>query len=216
MQSAVILAGGKSTRMGRNKALLDFGGEPLIGRLRGILKKAFDEVLISANESGIYQFLGVPVVPDVFIEAGSLAGIHAGLLRSQAQSCFFVACDMPFVNIELVRFLHGFTNDYDVVIPQSRLDNDSRTGLEPLHAFYSRNCIPHVEEQLHCGDPKIIDFFPRVKVREVTVDEMRQLDPEGLSYFNINTQEKYELAKKALAVMGGSNPKSAITAVQDN
>ncbi|MBI5118539.1 molybdenum cofactor guanylyltransferase [Candidatus Poribacteria bacterium] len=210
MQSAVILAGGKSTRMGRNKALLDFGGETLIGRLHGILKKAFDEVLISANEPGIYRFLGVPVVPDVFIEAGSLAGIHAGLLRSQAQLCFFVACDMPFVNMELVRLLHRFTNDYDVVIPQSRFDNDSRTGLEPLHAFYSRDCIPYIEEQLRRGDPRIIDFFPHVKVREVTVEEMRTLDPQGLSYFNINTQEKYELAKKTLATKRDSNPKSKI------
>ncbi|MBI4832753.1 MAG: molybdenum cofactor guanylyltransferase [Candidatus Lindowbacteria bacterium] len=199
MESAVILAGGKSTRMGRNKALLDFGGETLIGRLYGLLKKAFDEVLISANEPGIYDFLGAPITHDVFVEAGSLAGIHAGLLRSRAQSCFFVACDMPFVNIELVRFLYEFTSDYDVVIPQSRFDNDSRTGLEPLHAFYSRRCVPHIEEQLRRGDPKIIDFFPYVRVREVTVEEMRPFDPEGLSYFNVNTQEKYELARARLA-----------------
>lgn len=198
MESAVILAGGKSTRMGRNKALLDFGGEPLIGRLHRILKEAFREVLISANDAETYEFLGAPVVPDVFTVGGSLAGIHSCLLRSQAEHCFFAACDMPFVNVELVRYLDRFTDDYDVVIPLSK------AGLEPLHSFYSRRCIPHIERQLETGNLKVIDFFRHVRVREVTLDEMRACDPEEMSYFNINTQEKYELARARLNEQGAS------------
>ena len=196
MESAVILAGGKSRRMGRNKALLDFGGETLIERLYGILKSAFEEVLISANDPETYEFLGAQVVQDVFGAGGSLAGIHAALLHSRGESCFFVACDMPFVNLDLVRYLNQFADGYEVVIPMSR------NGLEPLHSFYSRRCVPHIEQQLGRGNLKIIDFFPHVSVREVTLDEMRECDPEEMSYFNINTQEKYEAAVARLRDRG--------------
>ena len=185
MESAVILAGGKSTRMGRNKALLDFGGETLIGRLYRTLQGAFHEVFISANDARTYEFLGAPVIPDVFPDGGSLAGIHAGLVHSSAARCFFVACDMPFVNVDLVRFLYTFTGDHDVVIPVSR------SGLEPLHSFYSKDCIPHIEEQLESGNLKVIDFYHRIRMREVGLDEMCTYDSQELSYFNINTQEKY-------------------------
>jgi molybdopterin-guanine dinucleotide biosynthesis protein A len=195
MKSAVILAGGKSRRMGRNKALLDFGGERLIQRVHRILKGAFDEVLISAPNDGTYGFLSAPVVPDVYESGGSLAGIHAGLLRSRSESCFFVACDMPFLNIELIRYLDGFTSEYDLVIPMSR------NGLEPLHAFYAKSCLPHMERQLKEGNLKVIDFFDRINVREVTVDEAREYDPDEMSYFNINTQEKFELAVAKLEQM---------------
>jgi molybdopterin-guanine dinucleotide biosynthesis protein A len=192
MESAVILAGGKSTRMGRNKALLDLEGETLIGRVYRILKKAFSEVLISANDVETYGFLGAPIVRDAFAAGGSLAGIHAGLLNSRGEHCFFLACDMPFVNIELIQYLNRFIDDYDVVIPVSR------SGPEPLHSFYSRHCIPYIEEQLESGNLKIIDFFHRVRMREVSVEEMREYDPEELSYFNINTREKFERAKSRL------------------
>jgi molybdopterin-guanine dinucleotide biosynthesis protein A len=192
MESAVILAGGKSVRMGRNKALLDFGGETLIERVYRILQDVFQEVLISANDAEAYAFVGAPIVHDVFDSASSLAGIHAGLLRCRAEHCFFAACDMPFLNADLVRYLGRFAGDFDVVIPVSQ------NGLEPLHSFYSRRCIPHIEEQLERGNPKIIDFFDRVRVREVSLDEVRKVDPEELSCFNINTPEKYESAKKRL------------------
>lgn len=198
MESAVILAGGKSTRMGRNKALLDFGGETLIERVFRILRGAFEEVIVSANDTQAYEFLGARVVCDVFANAGSLAGIHSGLVHARGQHCFVVACDMPFVNVELVRYLHGFTNEFDVVIPQSRYGEHSRTGLEPLHSFYSRRCIPHIEEQLRSNNLRIIDFFDHVSVRRVTIDEVRACDPEELSYFNINTPEKYERARARL------------------
>ena len=196
MESAVILAGGKSTRMGRNKALLDFGGEPLIARLCGILKEGFREVVISANDPETYEFLSVPVIRDVYAAGGSLAGIHAGLLHSRTQYCFFVACDMPFVNIELVRYLARFAKDFDIVIPVSK------NGLEPLHSFYSRDCIPHIEKQMKTKNLKIMDFFPCVKVREISLDEMRICDPECLSYFNVNTPEKYQLARDRLEKPG--------------
>ena len=192
MESAVILAGGKSVRMGRNKALLDFEGETLIGRVYRILKQAFDEILISANEPEMYDFLGAPVVQDVYTSGGSLAGIHAGLLNSRAKHCFFLACDMPFVNVELVRYLYRLTGDYDLVIPISR------SGPEPLHSFYSRRCISYIEQQLEDGNLRIIDFFHRIRMREVSFEEMREYDPQELSYFNINTQEKYDLAKTRL------------------
>jgi len=188
MESAVILAGGKSVRMGRNKALLEFGGETLIERLYRTLKEVFREVLISVNDPEAYAFLDAPVVRDIYEDGGSLAGVHAGLSHCRAESCFFLACDMPFVEVGLIRYLERYAADYDIVIPVSR------SGLEPLHSFYSRRCLPYIEEQLDSGNLKIIDFFPLVIMREVGVDEMHEFDPDELSYFNINTQEKYELA----------------------
>lgn len=196
MESAVILAGGKSRRMGRNKALLEFGGETLIQRLYRTLEGAFDEVLISANDPDTYGFLDAPFVPDIYEAGGCLAGIHAGLLRARGESCFFAACDMPFVNIDLVRYLSRFSGEYDVVVPVSR------SGLEPLHAFYSRSCLPHIERQLDEGNLKVIDFFDKIRAREVTVDEMSEYDPHELSYFNINTQADYDFAVKS----GESSP----------
>jgi molybdopterin-guanine dinucleotide biosynthesis protein A len=192
METAVILAGGKSSRIGRNKALLDFGGEPLIGRIHRILKQGFQHVLISANDEDTYKFLGAPVIPDIFPGGGSLAGIHSGLLTCPSPHCFFVACDMPFINIELVRYLHRLIDTYAVVIPVSD------QGYEPLHAFYSRQCLSHIQNQLEHGNLKIIDFFPLVKLREIKRDELRLYDPEELSYFNINTTDKYEHAKRRL------------------
>ncbi len=192
MESAVILAGGKSIRMGRNKALLEFGGETLIERLYRTLKEAFREVLVSANDPEVYTFLDAPVIPDIYEDGGSLAGVHAGLSLCRAEYCFFLACDMPFVDVGLIRHLDRYADDYDIVIPVSR------NGLEPLHSFYSRRCLPYIEEQLDSGNLKIIDFFPLVRMREVGVDEMHEFDPDELSYFNINTQEKYELAIEKL------------------
>jgi molybdopterin-guanine dinucleotide biosynthesis protein A len=192
METAVILAGGKSTRMGRDKALLDFGGEPLIARLYRILKEDFREVAVSTNTPKVYDFLGAPVIEDAFPGGGSLAGIHAGLLGSRTEPCFFAACDMPFVNMKLVRYLRQLADDYDLVVPVSR------SGLEPLHSFYSRGCLLHIEQQLKQGNPKIIDFFPHVNVREVSLDEMCPYDPAEISYFNINTREEYELALNRL------------------
>jgi molybdopterin-guanine dinucleotide biosynthesis protein A len=191
MESAVILAGGKSLRMGRNKALLELGGETLIRRLYSSLDTAFDEVLISANDPETYDFLDAAFVPDIYEAGGCLAGLHAGLLSARGESCFFAACDMPFVNIDLVRYLGSFSAEYDLVVPVSR------SGLEPLHAFYSRSCLPHIERQLDEGNLKIIDFFDKVRVREVTVDEMSEYDPHELSHFNINTQADYDFALKS-------------------
>ncbi|RJP25884.1 MAG: molybdenum cofactor guanylyltransferase [Candidatus Abyssobacteria bacterium SURF_5] len=195
MESAVILAGGKSTRIGQNKALLDFGGESLIGRIYRILKSAFNDVFVSANDKDIYKFLGAPVIPDAFPGGGSLAGIHAGLLACASAHCFFVACDMPFINIELIRRLHGLIDGYDVIIPVSTV------GYEPLHAFYSRQCLPHIQQQLEQRNLKVIDFFSQVRIREVKRTELQGCDPSELSYFNINTKDKYELALRRLKTM---------------
>jgi molybdopterin-guanine dinucleotide biosynthesis protein A len=192
MEAAVILSGGKSSRMGQNKALLDLGGEPLIERVYRILKPGFRQVAISANDPETYAFLGIPVIRDVFEVGGSLAGIHAGLLHFRTKHCFFAACDMPFLNLALVRYLGRLAEDFDVVIPSSR------NGPEPLHSFYSRDCVPYIEQMLEVENLKIIDLFPHVRVREVGTEEMQSYDPQGLSYFNINTPEKYESAKDML------------------
>ncbi len=184
--TAIILAGGKSRRMGSPKALLRFGDKTFIEHQVSILRKIFDEILISANDSSLYKNLNLPIVPDIIPEKGPLGGISAGLIRATSFHAFVVACDMPFIREEVILYLKGLTDDYDAVVPQT-----SR-GLEPMHAFYSRNCIEPMQRCIHEGRLRIIDFLPEVRVRIVDTKEFAGLDTSAQSLVNLNTVEEYK------------------------
>lgn len=186
--AGVILAGGKSTRMGRNKAVLEIGGKRLIDRLVEGLGALFPEVLIVANVRGLYEDLGIPVVPDLIADRGSLGGIYTATATVSRPWAFVVACDMPFFNPPLIRYLASLTPGYDVVMP--RLDD-----WEPLHALYAKTCLPPMERALHSGDLKIVRFLPEVRVRGVPRDELATYDPKGMSFFNMNTPEEFAQAE---------------------
>ena len=193
-RTAIILAGGQSRRMGQDKALLDVGGQPLIQRVIDRLGGHFSDILISG--AGYEQF-GLPVVPDAYEGAGSLGGICSAVAASPTDHAFVVACDMPFVNLELIRHLETFTDSHDVVI--ARLER----GLETLHAFYSKGCVPAMRRSIEGGDLKIISFFDAVRVKVIEPDDWRRLDPEGLSFFNVNTPAEYD---RALALLHERRP----------
>ncbi|MFO0793830.1 MAG: molybdenum cofactor guanylyltransferase [Candidatus Brocadiaceae bacterium] len=184
--TAIILAGGKSRRMGSPKALLRFGDKTFIEHQVSVLRKIFDEILISANDGALYKTLNLPIVPDIIPGKGPLGGISAGLIRATSSHAFVVACDMPFINEEVILYLKGLIDDYDVVVPQT-----SR-GLEPMHAFYSRNCIKPMQRCIQDGRLRIIDFFPEVKVRIVDTREFAGLDTSAQSLLNLNTVEEYK------------------------
>jgi molybdopterin-guanine dinucleotide biosynthesis protein A len=188
--TGVIQAGGKSTRMGgQPKALMDLGGRRIIERVAGVLAGAVDDLLIVTNMPELYAFLGLPMVPDVYPDHGSLGGIYSGLKAASGGAAFTVACDMPFLRREVVRLVVEHAPLGDVVIP--------RVGdqYETMHAAYQKSCLPHMEERLLAGRLKIVGFFDKVRV--VVIDEAeiaRYVDP-AVVFMNVNTPEELERAR---------------------
>lgn len=188
-----ILAGGKSRRFGRNKSIECFRGERLIERQVRILRSLFPEVMIVTNTPELYLDLDVTVVQDIIPGLGPLGGIYTGLLFAHGGSIFVTAVDMPFLQPAVIsRMLEVFPG-HDVVIP--------RLGdyLEPLHGMYSPRCLASVKRMLDREELQVVRFFPSVKTAYLDEEEIRRLDPEGLSFFNINTPE--DMAK-AMEILG--------------
>lgn len=183
--TAVILAGGNSSRMKSNKALLPYSGELFIERIHRQLAELFREVILVTNTPEIYRFLPCRIVQDIYPAKCSLAGIHAGLAHSANPYIFTVACDMPYLNPGLIRLILSRRNGFDVVIPESE------GGLEPLHALYGKGCLPAMEKALAGGCGRIVDCFDPQKVAVVSREDVAGLDPAFLSFRNINTPEEY-------------------------
>ena len=183
--SAVILAGGNSSRMKSNKALLPFCGELFIERIYRQMSILFRDVILVTNTPELYRFLPCSTTPDIFPGMGSLAGIHAGLSNSETPYVFAVACDMPHLNEALIRHILAKIDGQDVVIPESD------GGLEPLHAVYGKGGLPIMEEALSMGNRKIIACCNRLNTTVITREEVGKIDPGFLSFRNINTPEDY-------------------------
>jgi len=183
--TGVILAGGNSSRMKSNKAFLPFRGELFIERIYRKLSALFREVLLVTNNPEFYRFLCCPTVPDVYPGMGSLAGIHAGLLNSKTPFVFVVACDMPYLNPGLIRFLVASLEGQELIIPESD------EGLEPLHAVYNKSALPTMEQALRAGDGKMMTCCARLQSRVISRDTVATLDPGFRSFRNINTPEDF-------------------------
>lgn len=183
--TGVILAGGESRRMGCDKSLLPVDGARFIDHIYRRMASLFDEVLVVTNSPGLYQDLPCRKVPDIYYAKGSLAGIHSGLCHARNQQVFVVACDMPLLSSAVIRQLALSAPAAEVVIARNG------KGVEPLHARYAKSCLPAIEAVLDRGSRRIVDFFPAVRVHELPAVEFLPLDPEGLSFRNINTPEEY-------------------------
>jgi len=181
--AGVILAGGRSSRFGENKALAVVKGETLIERAVRTLDALFDSCLIVTNEPRVYSFLGLPTVEDMVKGLGPLGGIHTALRTIHEPYAFVVACDMPELNPRLIHLLVGLRHNYDVVVP--RIDG----WLEALHAVYSKQCTEPIESLISSGFRQVIRFFPEVRVRYVDRKEVEEADPALESFFNINTHD---------------------------
>jgi len=190
--SLIILAGGRSRRLGLDKALLRLDEETLLETTVKKVATLSDEVIVAGGPLP-YPLPGARLVADVHPGCGPLGGIHAGLAVASNFHSLVVACDMPFLNVGLLRYLMEMAPGHDVVIP--RLGDK----LEPLHALYSKNCLGPIEGLIERGDFKIIHFFPGVRVRYIGREEIERFDPEHLSFLNINTPEDLEQARKRLA-----------------
>jgi molybdopterin-guanine dinucleotide biosynthesis protein A len=186
----VIHDAGKSSRMGSNKAFLKLKGKTFIERQIDLLREIFNEITISANTPSEYKRLNIPIIQDIYPNKGPLGGIHTALITSKSFYTFVLACDMPFVEIDLIKHLKSFLEGHDVVVPESK------KGLEPLHAFYSKNCIAPIKKELDNNNLRVISFFPQVKVKVVKLDSLTSSGKFKNSIKNLNTAEEYKSAKK--------------------
>ena len=190
--TGIILAGGKNLRMGKNKAFLEINGQRIIDRTKQLFVDLFDEVFLVANSPLDYLDLNLRVVSDLFPGGGALGGIYSGLFHASHSHAFVAACDMPFLNKALISHLSTLSPGYDIVIPKME------DGWQPLHAVYSQKCLPFMEDLLQKKNLKIIDFFPKVKKREVTTEEILPFDPQLVSFLNVNTPEDLARAEDLL------------------
>jgi molybdopterin-guanine dinucleotide biosynthesis protein A len=175
--------------MGCNKALLDFGGQPLIRVLIDRIRPLTDHIVISSNDDSIYQFLNFPVVPDQFKGYGPLAGFHSAMQREASSLYLMLACDLPNLQESLLRNLVALIDGYDAAIP---LTSDGIA--HPLCAVYRRTCLLPIEQSLQRGSRKVIETFldEPLTVRWVRPDEGRFKDAD---LANINTPEDLERLK---------------------
>jgi molybdenum cofactor guanylyltransferase len=185
--TCIVLAGGKSTRLGRNKITEIIGNKTLLERVLSQLSFLKSEIIVvTAQDTILPQSISVDypklrVVNDIIPGKGSLGGIYTGLVHSTSFYNLVVASDMPFLNRRLLLYMIEAARDVDLVVP--------RMGdiLEPLHAVYSKNCVAPIEDLLKQDDLRIYDFYDRVRIRYIEAEEIDKFDPERLSFFNINT-----------------------------
>lgn len=187
--SAAVMAGGKSRRMGRDKAWLDLGdGRPIVRRVIEVLREVADEVFVVANDER-YRSLGLRIVPDRFPEGGALGGIATGVGAAAHDRVLVAACDMPFLRPEVFRLLVERSEGHDAVVP--RIGGE----FETLHALYSKACLAPMERALAARKMRVISFFGDVRVLTLDEDELKAVDPELRSFTNVNTPEELAAAR---------------------
>jgi molybdopterin-guanine dinucleotide biosynthesis protein A len=192
--SCIVLAGGEGLRLGRDKALEVVDNRNLLQRVLSQLSSfSNDIIIVTAKDRSLPQFIGnsgFRIVTDAYPGKGALVGIGTGLAASNSWYNLVVACDMPFLNQALLRYMLELSAGFDLVVP--------RLGklVEPLHAVYSKSCLAPIERLLGQGNLKVNTLFDWVKVRYVEAEEIDRFDPKHLSFFNINTEADLEKAEQ--------------------
>lgn len=188
--TAIILAGGRSSRMGTPKALLLFDDEPLIVHLVRKLQAIFADVVVVAAPGQQLPALPVTLVHDEVAYQGPVGGILYGLRAARHEYAFVTSCDSAFVSEALIEYLLSLKDQFDIVVPRWE------DRFQPLMAVYSKAVLPVLEEQLARGELRPVSLFTKVRTREVTEEEVRRVDPDGTSFFNMNTPADYEEAQR--------------------
>jgi molybdenum cofactor guanylyltransferase len=195
--SGLVLAGGRSRRLGMDKALLHIDGQWLLQRTVKTLQMICEDVWIIANNGERLSVLGVPIVADSRPGTGVLGGIYTGLTCMSCECGVFVACDMPLLSLSLLQYMVSVAFGYDVVIPRVAGE------IEPLHALYNKSCLAPIEVALEKGELRPRAFFPAVRVRYVEQEEVEAFDPELRSIININTPQDLQRVRKLMAAEHG-------------
>ena len=189
--TGVLLAGGKSRRMGEDKRFILVGQRTLFERSCTVLCELFEQVCVVIAQDSAALKAEVPVIRDLIPDCGSLGGLYTGLRWAKTPGIFLAACDMPFLHSDVIRYMARQMDQRDIVI--------GRWGgrLQPTHAIYSQECIPVIEAMINLGNRKIQSMIdhPALRVRVIDETEMRQIDHEGRSMFNINTPSDLEQAR---------------------
>ncbi len=190
MVSIAVLAGGQSKRMGQDKAFLEVAGQSVIERVLACIKPLSDDVFISANVPEKYQQFGLRVVTDVYPDKAALGGIYSLIKAAKYNKVLVVACDMPLLNVELLKYMVSLAPAADVIIPIIQPPQP-----ETMLAVYSKNCLPAIESRLQLNQLRVIGFFDDVSVHYIGRDKVSEFDPEFYSFINMNTPEEWESAK---------------------
>jgi molybdopterin-guanine dinucleotide biosynthesis protein A len=199
--TGVILAGGKNSRFsGKNKALIHIDGKRILDRIYDVFTILFDKIILVTNDPVQYMGWDLNIVTDIFHIRSSLTGIHTGLFYITTPYAFFAACDIPFLKKELVEtLLDSVEPNIDIVIPETS------KGIEPLCSVYSKRCFKPIQEQLEKKSLKIQRMFQKVRVKKIPEDMLRTIDPDLLSFFNINTPDDLVRAKQTATKLSVSN-----------
>lgn len=191
--TGIILVGGKSRRMGRDKAFLELGNKTLLAGVAEAFQDCFDRVLLVGDDGDRFAGFDLPVVRDIY-PGSALGGLYTGLHSAKTKHIFVSSCDLPFPNREIIRYLCAQRAGFDAVVP-SLAD-----GYEPLFAVYAKSCLGPIRSLLESGNLCVYDFYPQVEVRYVTPEELAPFDREGRAFLNINTPEQFERVRKEFSL----------------
>ena len=194
--TGIILAGGRSRRMGQNKALMRLGDELLIAHVIRQMRSVTDELLLITNEPDLYTSLNLPMYSDILPDMGTLGGIYTGLTYAGNSTVICVGCDMPLLRPNLLSHLTTLLDNYDAVVPCVEVKSRSARIFQTLSAVYAKRCLPVIGDMLASGELRVHALYDRIDTRIVEPPEWRLLDPGGLSFFNINTPEDFEIANR--------------------
>lgn len=189
--TGVLLAGGKSSRMGQDKRFLRIGDRTLLDRGLRTVHRLFQYVCVVIAQDSPPLSLTVPVLRDIVPSCGSLGGLYTGLHEASTPHIFVAACDMPFLNVNLIKYMIGFKEEADIIVASWN------NRIQPTHAIYSKRCVPVLEDMLRRRQVKIQNAFhhPSLTVRVITESEVRPIDPEGRSFLNVNNPADLEAAR---------------------
>jgi len=189
--SLAIIAGGQSSRMGRDKAFLELGGQTLIERvIAASADLGGSETILIANKPDQYRHLGLEIYEDILPDKGSLGGIYTALARATNPAALVLACDMPFIKTDLLRFMIAqLDEETDIVVPRVN-------GYpQAMHAIYKKTCLAPIRAQLDDNRLKIIRFYNQMRVTYLDEADYAPYDPEGRSFTNLNTPAELERAR---------------------
>ena len=197
--TGIVLAGGLSRRLGRDKAVELVAGQMLIQRVLSRISQVTEEIVVVVNDTSRASTLPIGtdahLAIDMYPDSGSLGAIFTGLMASHSDWGIVVACDMPFLNIPLLQRILSLRDNHDAVVP---LLNGRP---EPIHSAYSKTCLPHIENKLQENNLKIATFFNDINVEYLQQEEVEMLDENHYSFFNVNTEQDLETARQ-IAIRG--------------
>ena len=181
-----IIAGGKSGRFGSDKSLYSYEGKTLIQHVHDAISPVFDEIVIIANDTEKFKFLGLTVIPDIIPGLGPIGGIYTAVQKLAAERIFIFPCDMPFLNTEFIRYMTEIPDIYDIVVPAIN------GYYQPLHAIYSKNCVTAIKRNIDARDYRMSGFFEGHSIRMINEDEIGFYDDPEKMFRNVNFREDIE------------------------